>query len=196
MQLQERALQPPKNYSPEEYLAREETAETRSEYRNGQIIPMAGGTPQHNRIIGNVYKYLDDIDENLDVFFADMRLWIPATQTHTYPDVMVISDDLQLLAGRNDTVINPSLIIEVLSASTSDYDRGAKFRAYRSIPSFREYLLIEQDTIHLEHFAQNDCGQWVLTDYEDIAQAIALQTANCELPLTTIYRKANTAAAS
>ena len=196
MQLQTRPPQDPKTHTPEEYLALEETSETRNEYRNGQIIPMAGGTPAHNRITGNIYKHLDDLDGDLDVFFADMRLWIPVTQTYTYPDVMVISDGLQLLSGRNDTVINPCLIVEVLSDSTRAYDRDEKFRSYRSIPSFCDYLLVEQDTIHVEHFAKTNTGQWLLTDYDDLSASIPLGSIASELPLTTIYRKLAIAAQS
>ena len=141
MQLQER-----QRYSSEDYLMLEETSELRSEYLDGQIIPIAGGSPEHNRIIGNIYRLLDDSADEYDdvaVFFSDMRLWIPQTRTHTYPDVMVIADGLQMLEGRKDTVMNPRLIAEVLSDSTKDYDRGEKFRFYRSLSSFQEYLLVD-----------------------------------------------------
>jgi Uma2 family endonuclease len=187
MQLQERQY-----YSPEEYLTLEAASESRNEYLDGQIIPMAGGSPEHNRISGNIYKCLDDLidmRDDVDVFFADMRLWIPLTRTHTYPDVMTIVGGLQMLDNRKDTVTNPSLIIEVLSESTKDYDRGEKFRSYRSIPSFAEYLLVDQYSIHVEHFAKNAKGQWVLTDYDDRADVIGLTSIGCDLPLTTIYRK-------
>jgi Uma2 family endonuclease len=187
MQLQERQY-----YSPAEYLALEETSEFRSEYIDGQIFPMAGGTPEHNRILGNIYKCLDDVAEqqdNLDVFFADMRLWIPQTRTHTYPDVMVVIGGLQMLDDRKDTITNPNLIIEVLSESTKDYDRGEKFRCYRSIPSFQESLLVDQTSCHIEHFAQNNQGKWVLSDYDDPTAAIPLESIAYELPLSIIYRK-------
>ncbi len=114
---------------------------------------------------------------------------MPQTRTHTYPDVMMFVDRLQMLDNRKDTVTNPSLIIEVLSESTKDYDRGEKFRSYRAIPSFAEYLLVDQYSIHVEHFAKNAKGQWVLTDYDDRADVIALTSIDCALPLTTIYRK-------
>jgi Uma2 family endonuclease len=102
---------------------------------------------------------------------------------------MTIVDGLQMLDNRIDTVTNPNLIIEVLSDSTKDYDRGEKFRAYRSIPSFQEYLLVDQYSIHVEHFARNDQGQWVLTDYDDRAEVINLMSIGCALPLEIIYRK-------
>jgi Uma2 family endonuclease len=187
MQLQARTY-----YSPEEYLTLEEASASRNEYLDGQIIPMAGGSPDHNRISGNIFKYLDDwsdTHDDVDIFIADLRLWIPSTRTHTYPDVMAICGGWQMLDGRKDTVTNPSLIIEVLSNSTKDYDRSEKFRSYRSIPSFAEYLLVDQYSIHVEHFARNTQGQWVLTDYDDRADVIGLTSICGELPLTTIYRK-------
>jgi Uma2 family endonuclease len=186
MQLQE------KYYSAEEYLALEEASEFRSEYIDGQIFPMSGGTPDHNRLTGNIYRYLDDVADarqNLSVFFTDMRLWVPQARTHTYPDVMVITGALQMLDARKDTITNPALIIEVLSSSTKDYDRGEKFRFYRSIPSFTEYVLVDQYSIHVEHFGRNAQGQWVLTDYNDRLDVISLTSIGCDLPLAAIYRK-------
>jgi Uma2 family endonuclease len=177
-------------YSPVEYLALEETSEFRHEYRNGQIVPRSANTVSHNQIVGNLAIHLDrNLGETASVFTIDLRLWIPQTRTHTYPDVMTIVDGLQMLDNRIDTVTNPNLIIEVLSDSTKDYDRGEKFRAYRSIPSFQEYLLVDQYSIHVEHFAKNDQGQWVLTDYDDRAEVINLMSIGCALPLEIIYRK-------
>jgi Uma2 family endonuclease len=187
MQLQVRPY-----YSVEEYMALETASESRSEYLDGQIIPMAGGSPGHNRISGNIYKYLDDATDardDVDIFVADMRLWVPLTRTYTYPDVMTIVGGLQLLENRKDTVTNPNLIVEVLSESTQDCDRGEKFRAYRSIPSFVEYVLVDQYSVHVEHFARNNQGQWLLTEYDDRAAVVALGAVGCDLPLTTIYRK-------
>ncbi len=185
MQLQEKTY-----YSPEEYLALEEASESRNEYLDGQITPMAGGSPEHNQISLNIASYLDlTLSEDVRVFHNDMRLWVSLTRTHTYPDVMTIVGGLQMLDNRIDTVTNPNLIIEVLSESTKDYDRGEKFRSYRSIPSFAEYLLVDQYSIHVEHFAKNAQGQWVLTDYDDRADVIALTSIDCELLLATIYRK-------
>jgi Uma2 family endonuclease len=185
MQLQERIY-----CSPEEYLAQEEASEFRNEYLDGQIIPMAGGSPEHDQISLNIASYLDQaLDEDVRVFHNDMRLWIPLTRTYTYPDVMTIVGGLQLLDNRKDTVTNPNLIVEVLSESTKDYDRAEKFRFYRSIPSFAEYLLVDQFSIHVEHFARNAQGQWVLTDYDDRFDVLHLNAIDCDLPLTTIYRK-------
>jgi Uma2 family endonuclease len=185
MQLQARPY-----YSVEEYMALETASESRSEYLDGQIIPMAGGSPEHNQISLNIAGYLDlTLSEAVRVFNNDMRLWVPLTRTYTYPDVMTIVGGLQLLENRKDTVTNPNLIIEVLSESTRDYDRGEKFRAYQSIPSFAEYVLVDQYSVHVEHFARNSQGQWLLTEYDDRSAAVALGSIGCDLPLTTIYRK-------
>jgi Uma2 family endonuclease len=185
MQLQENQF-----YSPEEYLALEATAEFRSEYLDGKIIPMAGGSPEHNQIALNLASYLDgSLDESMSVFMADMRLWVPRARTYTYPDVMVVSGALQMLDERKDTITNPTLIIEVLSDSTKDYDRGEKFRFYRSIPSFQDYLLVDQYSPHVEHFAKNAQSQWVLSDYDDQTARIVLDSISCEIPMTRIYRK-------
>lgn len=185
MQLQARQY-----YSPEEYLVLEEAAEFRHEYQDGQIVPRSANTVSHNRIVGNIAIHLDrDLPETASVFAVDLRLWISNARMYTYPDVMTIVGGLQMLDNRKDTVTNPNLIVEVLSESTKDYDRSEKFRSYRSIPSFAEYLLVDQYSIHVEHFARNAQGQWVLTDYDDRADVIALSSIDCELPLTTIYRK-------
>lgn len=185
MQLQER-----QHYSSEDYLTLEETSEFRSEYLDGQIIPMAGGSPEHNQIALNIASYFDmTLNDDIQVCINDMRLWIPQTRTHTYPDVMVITDGLQMFERRKDTVMNPRLIVEVLSDSTKDYDRGEKFRFYRSLPSFQEYLLVDQYSIHVEHLAKNPQGQWVLTDYDEPTATIDLTSLNCTLSLPQIYRK-------
>lgn len=112
MQTQEK-----RDYSPEEYLELETAAESKSEYRNGLIIPMSGGTPNHNRIAGNFYAALNFAlkGQRYDVFIGDMRLSIPQTRLYTYPDVMVVSGQLQFAEGRKDTITNPLIIAEVLS---------------------------------------------------------------------------------
>jgi Uma2 family endonuclease len=135
-----------RHYTPEEYLEMEIVAEERHEYRNGEIIPIAGGLPNHNRIAGNIYAQINFTlrGQPYQAFVTDQRLWILQDRLYTYPDVMVTALPLELQEGRKDTVINPILIVEVLSKSTADYDRADKFAAYRTIPSFQEYLLVDQ----------------------------------------------------
>src|SRR6476646_3610732 len=130
------------SYSPEEYLKLEELSEFKSEYYNGQIFPMAGGTPNHNRIAVNLGSAMNVAltDQDYDVFISDMRLWIPRAGLYTYPDVMVVAGELEFAEGRKDTITNPLVIVEVLSESTKNYDRGEKFEFYRTRHSFREYV--------------------------------------------------------
>lgn len=143
-----------KNYTSEEYLELELNSEQRHEYINGEIIPMTGGTPNHNQIAGNFYAALNFAlkRQPYRVFVTDQRLWIPKKRIYTYPDVMVVRGELQLQEGRRDTLINPFIIAEVLSAATRSYDKDEKFLAYRTIPTFQEYLLIDQYKVHIEHF--------------------------------------------
>ena len=124
-------------YSPEEYLELETAAEYKSEYRDGLIIPMAGGTPNHNQIAVNLSAALNFAlkGQPYRVFTSDVRLWIPQARLYTYPDVMVVSGQLQFAESRRDTITNPLIIVEVLSESTAKYDRGEKFRIYRTIPT-------------------------------------------------------------
>ncbi|MBW4694101.1 MAG: Uma2 family endonuclease [Lyngbya sp. HA4199-MV5] len=178
-------------YSPEAYLELEEHAEFRSEYHNGQIFPMAGGTPNHNRIVVNLVSALDSAfaDQPYDVFTSDLRLWIPRKRLYTYPDVMVVAGELALVEGRKDTITNPVAIVEVLSESTKNYDRGEKFEFYRTLFSFREYLLIDQTKIHVEHCTKTTDNTWLLAEYEDIETTLNFAAIPFQISLTSIYKK-------
>jgi Uma2 family endonuclease len=184
-----------RTYTAEEYLALEVNTEERNEYRNGEIIPMSGGTPTHNKIANNfnrsVANQLDN--EPYEVFILDQRLWIPEASTHTYPDVMVVPEPVILMSGRTDTVTNPVLIAEVLSKSTQTYDRGDKFTAYQSILGFAEYLLIDQTQIHVEHRVRTAANQWQLTTYTEPTTKLhltSLRTLNpVEISILDLYRK-------
>ncbi len=153
-------------YSPQEYLELEKKAQQRHEYLDGQIIPIAGGT-NHNTISLNLSSNLNFAlrGSSYDIFMSDLRLWIPDYRLYTYPDVMVINTPLVYAENRQDTVTNLIAIAEILSDSTEKYDRGDKFRMYRTIPSFQEYLLISQSAMQVEKFTKNDSQQWVLSEY-------------------------------
>ena len=173
----------------DEYLELEIASETRSEYRNGEIIPMTGGTPNHNDIAGNLYILLKSALKGKDyrTFVADQRLWIPNASLYTYPDVMVLPKPLELQTGRKDTVVHPCFIAEVLSKSTRDYDRGDKFAAYRSIESFREYLLIDQYSIHVEHYIKTAANQWLFSEYDDLNVTLSMSTFEAQIPIVDLY---------
>jgi Uma2 family endonuclease len=177
--------------SPEEYLEIEVKSEERHEYINGQIIPMTGGTPNHNQIAGNFYAALNFAlkRQPYRVFVTDQRLWIPQKRINTYPDVMIIAGELEFQEGRKDTLTNPIMIGEVLSKSTKSYDRDEKFAAYRTIGSFQEYLLIDQYTMHVEQYSKTDNNRWIFTEYEDADVTISLASIYFEISLADIYDK-------
>jgi len=131
----------------EDYRQQEQTAEFRSEYRDGEIVPMTGGSINHNRIVRNLIRLLDTAfleNKNFEVFPSDLRIWIPQYRRATYPDISVVSGEVVFNDDRADEILNPYLMVEVLSKSTENYDRGNKFLAYRSINTLREYLLVSR----------------------------------------------------
>ncbi len=180
-----------KLYTPEEYLEFEVNSEERHEYINGEIIPMTGGTPNHNQITGNFHAELNLAlkRQPYRTFVAEQRLWIPEKRIHTYPDVMVVQGELQLEEGRRDTITNPLMIAEVLSKSTRSYDKDGKFAAYRSIPSFQEYLLIDQYEMHVEQYFKNDENSWTFSEYDDAKVTIYLKSLSFQFTLADIYDK-------
>ncbi len=178
-----------RTYTREEYLDFEVTSEERHEYVNGEIRLMTGGTPNHNEITSNllVALKLQLKGKPYRIFVTDQRLWVPNRNLHTYPDVMVVEKPLQLQTGRTDTVINPCFIAEVLSKSTQDYDHGEKFSAYRTIDSFREYLLIDQYSIHIEHYVKTAANQWLLSEYDDPNITVSLNAFEAQIEIVTLY---------
>ena len=180
---------PPRIYTPAEYLALEEVAECRHEYRDGEIVPMTGGSINHNRIVRTLSRRLDLAlsGQSYEVFTSDLRVWTPGCNLYTYPDVMVIQGEPALQEGRTDTVLNPVLVVEVLSKSTRSYDRGEKFVCYRTIPELREYVLVDQYAMHVEQFAKNAAGQWVLTELDGPEAVLAFAAVAVQIPLSEIY---------
>ena len=178
-----------RTYTREEYLDFELASEERHEYVNGEIRLMTGGTPNHNEITSNllVALKLQLKGKPYRIFVTDQRLWVPNRNLHTYPDVMVVEKPLQLQTGRTDTVMNPCFIAEVLSKSTQDYDHGEKFSAYRTIDSFREYLLIDQYSIHIEHYVKTAANQWLLSEYDDPNITLSLNVFEAQIEIVTLY---------
>ncbi|MEH2397107.1 Uma2 family endonuclease [Nostoc sp.] len=178
-------------YTPKEYLELEEAADYKSEYIDGQIIPMAGGTANHNRIAGNFYAVLNFAfrQREYEVFNSDMRLWIHQKRIYTYPDVTVIAGEPEFFNNRTDIITNPQVIVEVLSKSTKNYDREDKFQAYRTISTFQEYLLIDQTRIRVDQFSKTGKKQWTLREYDEEDEAIALVTVPFEIYLQDLYNK-------
>jgi Uma2 family endonuclease len=183
------ALSPIPTISPEEYLALEVESETRNEYRNGEIVPMTGGTPAHNKLASalNALLWFALRDQPLSLFMTDQRLWIPAVNIHTYPDIMVTKDPLVFQAGRRDTVMNPVFVAEVLSDSTKAYDRTDKFAAYRSIEGFEEYLLIDQAKVGVEHYVKQSENQWLFASYDRLDVQLVLTSLGTQVSLADLY---------
>ena len=180
-----------RDYTPEEYLAIEEFSEYKSEYINGQIIPMAGGSTNHNRIALNFSSALNFAfkQQDYEVFIGDVRLWIPEKRIFTYPDVMIIAGEPEYVNNRTDIIVNPVVIIEVLSKSTQAYDREGKFNAYRTIPSFQEYLLVDQTQIHVEQSFITGKKQGWFREYDEEDEAIALAAVSFQISLNDLYSK-------
>ena len=176
-------------YTPDEYLELELASETRSEFCNGVIIPMTGGTPDHNELAINLASLLkfELGGKPYRTFATDQRVWIPDRNLYTYPDVMVVEKPLQLQVGRTDTIVNPCFIAEVLSKSTQDYDHGEKFSAYRTIPSFREYLLVDQYRIHVEHYVKTAANQWLLSEYDTPNITLNFSAVTAQINIAALY---------
>jgi Uma2 family endonuclease len=184
------APSPSKPLTPDQYLALEVESDTRHEYRHGDIVPMTGGTPEHNKIISalNALLWFALREKPYSLFIADQRLWIPGVEFYTYPDGMVIVDPVALKPGRSDTVTNPLLLVEVLSDSTEKYDRGDKFEAYRTLPSLQEYLLIDQHRPHLEQYVRQSDRQWLFIEHGGLEAQVALASVPVTLSLRDLYQ--------
>lgn len=175
----------------DEYIAQERRAETKHELIHGEVVAMAGGSPRHNAIALNVGGALRTLLKQRPciVFSSDQRVHIEETGLYTYPDVTVTCDGPRFHPRHTDTLLNPRLIVEVLSDSTEAYDRGAKFGHYRTLSSFQEYLLVSQRGPSIEHYLRLETGQWVLTAYKGDAAVVKLPSLGCELPLSEVYDK-------
>ncbi|HEX3532223.1 MAG TPA: Uma2 family endonuclease [Thermoanaerobaculia bacterium] len=183
------ASEPLHRISVEEYLAVERRSETKSEYLNGEIFSMAGASRSHNRIVLNLGISLDGQLKNrgCEIFVNDMRVSVPAADLITYPDVVVSCGNPQFADEGADTLLNPTLIIEVLSSSTESYDRGGKFAYYRTLPSLAEYLLLAQDRVYAEHFVKQPNGGWLLTEANGFADVLDLPSVGCTLAMREVY---------
>ncbi len=180
-----------KTFTPSEYLAMEEVAEYKSEYYNGQIFALAGGTPDHSKI---ALKFGAELLRLLEprpchVFNSDMRLHVERSGLYTYPDVMVICGKIELAKRRNDTVTNPLLLVEVLSETTRDYDRGARYNFYKQIPTLREYVMVESEHPHVECYRRTGDDQWLIEMYDDLDATMRLESVGCDITLRQIYHK-------
>lgn len=177
--------------TPKEYLALERQAEYKSEYFDGEIFAMSGASPNHNQITANVLAEIHAQFKKRPcrVYVNDMRVKVSPTGLYTYPDIVALCDKPRFDETQKDTLLNPTVLIEVLSDSTANYDRGIKFKHYRTLDSLEEYLLISQDEYHLEHYVRQANNQWLLSEISDLQEVIELPSINCRLAITDIYDK-------
>ncbi len=158
----------------EQYLCLEREAEVKSEFHDGRMFAMSGGSLNHSLISTRVSSLLDrQMPPGCRTCNSDLRIKVASAGLYTYPDCSVICGEPEYVGGQKDVVLNPLLIVEVLSPSTEGYDRGKKFELYRTIPSFQEYLIVHQDRRHVEHYSKQDDGSWLLRDHADGEVAIA-----------------------
>lgn len=184
--------------SPQEYLELERKSLTKHEYIAGRIVEMAGATREHNLIVSNViFIFMSQLrGRSASVYPSDMRIRVPSTGLYTYPDITVVIGDDLLEDDERDILLNPTVIVEVLSPSTATYDRGEKFQSYRTIESLQEYLMIAQDHHRVEHYVRQPDGQWLFSEAMALAESIRLPSINCELPLADVYDKVDIATRS
>jgi Uma2 family endonuclease len=183
-----------KHYSIDEYLKLEEVAEIKSEYEAGKIMAMSGGTLNHGIIGNNINTALNNnlkaIGLDCIAINGDVRIWIEQANSFVYPDAMVICGSIEKSEKDKNAVINPILIVEVLSNSTGSYDRGDKFHKYCSLPSFKEYVLIDQNKPVIDVLYKEDSRYWKMTTSIGLEKSITLHSLNCIIELADIYRNA------
>jgi Uma2 family endonuclease len=177
--------------SPNAYFEMEEQAETKSEYFHGEIFAMTGASVRHNLIASNLIADLNNRLREKDcyVFPGDIKLQVDADRHYTYPNVSVVCGDIEYAENREDVIANPIAIFEILSKSTSDHDLGSKFKAYRNIPSLRDYVVIDQYSVFVTHFHKNEAGQWTLEDFEGLKKVIPIRSLDLEIDPREIYRR-------
>ena len=173
----------------EEYHKQEETATHKSEFINGKLSPMPGGSSNHADIIGNIYMSLrltlKSLGKNFRVFNSELKIYIEAFKQNVYPDTFVVTEKPQYIDNKF-SVSNPTLIVEVLSDSTGRYDRGQKFLKYKSLSSFAEYVLIEQDMPMVDVITKKE-DNWIIKTYVGLEDTVVLESIGCEIPMADIY---------
>ncbi len=182
---------PKRGWTEAEYLEAERASEEKHEFLDGEIYLMTGASLKHNLIVGNAITRFNILlrDRSCIVIPSDLRLKITATGLYTYPDISVVCDPIQLEDDHGDTLLNPILIIEVLSPSTERYDRGRKFQHYRALASLREYVLISQDSARVERYLRQPNDEWLLADAVGLEASLELTSIQCTLLLSDVYEK-------
>lgn len=173
----------------EEYISAERKATLKSEYLSGEIVAMSGASNEHNLITMNTANglYNQLVDQGCRVYASDMRVGIDSGDSYLYPDVSVVCDKPRFEDDVLDTFLNPIIVIEVLSPSTESYDRGEKAERYKKLESLKEYILISQDQLNVEHYTVEE-GIWSVKKLNDLNDTLRLTSVEAELPLQQLYR--------
>jgi Uma2 family endonuclease len=179
-----------RRYTPEQYLALERHAEFKSEFYDGFLYAMAGASREHNLIASNLNRVIGNqlVDRPCEVYIADMRVAIGPAGPYVYPDVVALCGEPRFLDDQFDTLLNPTVVVEVLSPSSEAHDRGHKFARYRRIASLQEYVVVAQDRAMVERYARRG-EDWLLTAWSDLADVLRLDSIGCEVPLREIYAR-------
>jgi Uma2 family endonuclease len=186
------SLQPKPSLSFDEWLEGERAnLEKRSEFVHGEVFAMTGASLAHNAIVSNINREISIQFKGrpCQVFANDLKVLIRSADAGKYPDLVALCGEPELLDDRRDVLLNPSLIIEVLSDSTEAYDRGDKFALYRQLPTLQEYLLVSQNRVGVELYTRGADGRWTLNDYAGLANQVPLTSIGCTLSLAEVYDK-------
>jgi len=187
------AVRAVRTISQAEYLQTERLAPSKSEYLAGRVIAMAGASQRHNTVTLNIASELRQLLRGRDcrAFAIDMRVKVAEAQAYFYPDVVIVCGQPQFEDEQEDTLLNPTVVIEVLSPSTEAFDRGEKFATYRRIPTLREYLLVAQDRMQVEQYVRQPGGEWQRSEYTDLTQKLHLPSVGTDVPVELIYEGVN-----
>lgn len=186
---------PKYNYvSPEDYLLKERVSEVKHEYYKGEVFAMSGASWEHNVIAKNVNTLVLPFlkGKPCDMFGSDLRIHIPENTLYTYPDFSIICGKPETTDKEEDTIVKPSALIEILSKSTRDYDRGTKFNLYRNIQTLQEYILIDSTKISVEVFKKQEDGKWLLSEFKQVSDSFVISTIGLTLQLSDVYEDVKT----
>lgn len=177
--------------SPEEFLVWERAEEFRHEYRDGEIVAMSGARRAHNLISVNMTRELSTSlrGRDCETYASEMRVWIPKSRLYTYPDIVVVCGEPQFIDDEFDTLLNPIVVVEILSESTESYDRGRKFEQYRRLDTLKEYILISQSRPYVERFVKHGDGFWRLAEFNGPEAVLVIESLGISISLTAIYEK-------
>jgi len=182
---------PKPRYAPEQYLEIERKAEVKSEYFSGEMFAMAGGSLRHSQIAANcIARFTMQFEGRpCNAFTSDLRVNVSETGAYVYPDVSIICGRPVMLDEHEDTILNPSVILEVVSPSSEAYDRGEKFAHYRRLKSLTDYLLVSQDRVRIEQYSRQQDGQWLLNEIDGLEGIVEIPFVDCRLALADVYDK-------